>query len=92
MKKGVQTIRVTDTLNPSYKLPGATEIENPDFNPYGASSMDPRFLAAKKAMEARQNALKPKTLKESLKGAIEELEAMRAPAASTVQPDTSYIN
>jgi hypothetical protein len=57
LKKGVQTIRVIDPLNPNYKLPGATEIENPDHNPYGGSSMDPRFLAAKKAMEARQQAL-----------------------------------
>lgn len=53
LKKGVQTVRVTDPLNPSYKLPGATEIDNPESNPYGGSSMDPRFLAAKKLMEAR---------------------------------------
>jgi len=53
-------VRVTDPLNPVYRVPGATEIDNPDNNPYGGSSMDPRFLAAKKLMEARQEAfLKP---------------------------------
>lgn len=68
-------MRVTDPLNPVYKVPGATEIDHPDNNPYGGSSMDPRFLAAKKLMEARQEALKkPKTLKESLIVALGDLE------------------
>lgn len=49
VQRGVRTVRVTDPQNPDYKLPGATEIPNADNNPYGGSSMDPRFIAAKKA-------------------------------------------
>ncbi len=49
IQRGVKTVRVTDPLNPTYKLPGATEIPNSDNNPYSGSSMDPRFMAAKKA-------------------------------------------
>lgn len=81
-------MRVTDPLNPVYKLPGATEIEKPDNNPYGGSSMDPRFLAAKKLMEARQKALKPKTLKESLKVALNELTEENG---TKIQPQPSAI-
>ena len=58
VQRGVRTVRVTDPLNPSYKLPGATEIPNSDNNPYSGSSMDPRFIAAKKASEAREKLLK----------------------------------
>ena len=58
IQRGVRTVRVTDPQNPNYKLPGATEIPNADNNPYGGSSMEPRFIAAKKASEAREKALK----------------------------------
>ena len=42
LKKGVQSTRVTDPLNPNYQLPGATETNNP----YGGdgSSMDYKYM------------------------------------------------
>jgi hypothetical protein len=51
-------MRVTDPLNPRYQIPGATEQKNYENDPYGGSSMDPKFMAAKKAMEAREAAMR----------------------------------
>ena len=51
VQRGIRTVRVGDPLDPKYKLPGATEIPLCDNNPYAGSSMDPKYIAAKKAQE-----------------------------------------
>jgi hypothetical protein len=58
LKKGVQSTRVTDPLNPDYQIPGAKEQSNLDNDPFGGSSLDPRFIAARKAADAREAAMK----------------------------------
>jgi len=58
LKKGVQGTRVTDQLNPDYQIPGSKEQSNVDNDPFGGSSLDPRFIAARKAAEAREAAMK----------------------------------
>ena len=58
LKKGVQSNRLTDPLNPDYQIPGAKEQNNIDSDPFGGSSLDPRFVAARKAMEFREIAMK----------------------------------
>lgn len=64
---------MTDPLNPKYQVLGATELAGIDYNPYGdGSSLDPRFVANRKAMEARDQAMKPKALKEAIIGVHEE--------------------
>jgi hypothetical protein len=59
-------MRVTDPLNPRYQIPGATEQKNYENDPYGGSSMDPKFMAAKKAMEAREAAMRALSLKDKI--------------------------
>ena len=49
IKRGITTNRVTNPQNPSYQIPGASEMGRPDNDPYGGSSLDPRFVAARKA-------------------------------------------
>lgn len=58
VKIGIQSTRRTDPLNPQYQIPGATEQANIDSDPFGGSSLDPRFVAARKAMDAREAAMK----------------------------------
>jgi len=73
LKHGLQSKRVTDPLNPKYQVLGATELAGIDYNPYGdGSSLDPRFVANRKAMEARDQAMKPKALKEAIIGVHDE--------------------
>jgi hypothetical protein len=45
-------------LNPDYQIPGAKEQNNIDSDPFGGSSLDPRFVAARKAMELKEIAMK----------------------------------
>ncbi len=49
---------MTDPLNPEYQIPGSKEQSNADNDPFGGSSLDPRFIAARKAAEAREAAMK----------------------------------
>ena len=49
---------MTDPLNPDYQIPGAKEQNNVDSDPFGGSSLDPRFVAARKAMELKETAMK----------------------------------
>ncbi len=65
IQRGVKTVRVTDPLNPKYQLPGATEIQNHENNAFGeGSSMAPKAFAEKKKLEAKKEALQPKSIKD----------------------------
>lgn len=72
LKKGVSTQRLTNPLNPTYVLPGASEAGiNQPFGPGDGSSMNNKYIQIKKALEAKEEAAKQKTLKETVKNEAE---------------------
>ena len=69
IKRGLQSTRQTNPLNPSYTLPGASEVgQNNENNPYNdnGSSMGAKYMQLKKQQEAKQEAARQKTLKETV--------------------------
>ena len=71
LKKGVSTQRFTNPLNPQYVMPGATEAgQSEPFGPGDGSSMNNKYIQIKKALEAKEEAAKQKTLKETVKNEV----------------------
>jgi hypothetical protein len=83
-----------------YQIPGATEQTNVENDPYGGSSLDPRFIAARKIVEAREAALKAYRTKNTVTLDVEVTPAQKrndenaSPLAHNVQirPQTAVVS
>ncbi|CDW75394.1 UNKNOWN [Stylonychia lemnae] len=66
IKRGVSSQRQTNPLNPTYKMPGHSEmgIQNPYGNKAEESSMASKYMGIRKQIEAKQESQKTKTLKQ----------------------------